>query len=183
MSEKVSGDSLFKKGRLFIIERLPKTKKSEIDWLKKNNERLEGNLVVFHEGTLSRNFLTSLPKTKRIEEFKLPRLIFKFLESFYPGNTKTSITLLHQVLKTEAPEFVLALLARHLRDVVKVKNEEGSLGYPPWRVGKLKSQSKKFEGESLKKVIESLAEADVKSKTSRTSLAFLLDVLILTQLE
>lgn len=183
LSEKVSSDSLFKKNRLFIMERLFKTKKSEIEWLKKNNERLQGNLVVFHEGTLTKTFLSSLPKTKRIEEFKLPRIIFKFLESFYPGNEKNSITLLHQVLKEEAPEFVLALLARHLRDLVKIKNEEGSLGYPDWRVGKLKFQAGKFNKKSLKKIIGSLSEADVKSKTSKTPLAFSLDLLIVTQLE
>jgi DNA polymerase III delta subunit len=179
----LTSTSLFAKEQLFIIDDLKKVNKRDFAWLKKNKEKLSGTLVIYHENTLPASSLKLLPKPDKIEEFKLPKLIFKFLDSFYPGNGKQCLKLLHQVIKTEAPEFVLALLARHLRDLYLVKTDIESLFYPSWRMSKLKKQAKHFSENKLKQIIKKLSQADVEAKTSAANLLDSLDFIIVTELE
>jgi DNA polymerase III delta subunit len=131
---------------------------------------------------LGKTLLGSLPKGVKLEEFKLPRLIFDFLDSFYPGNSKRILKILHELVVKEPPEFIFALLAKHLRDLFWVTTNN-PLPYPPWRVSKLKAQAVKFKKEDLKTLIEELSEIDIKVKTSEAELTPSLDLLIVRQLQ
>jgi DNA polymerase III delta subunit len=183
LAEEVSRSSLFQKEQFFVVENLDKVRKKDLAWLKKNIVNLPGTLVFFHQGVIKRDLLQSLPKPDKIEEFKLPRLIFKFLEAFYPGNEKSCLQLFHQVMKTEPHEFVFALLARHLRDLYWLKIDINALSYPHWRLSRLKAQSTRFSKSLLKGIIRDLAEIDVKTKTSKATCTDALDFLIASKLE
>ena len=134
--------------------------------------------------------MKQLPKIDKVEEFKLPKLIWSFLDSCFPGNAKNALLLLHEIIKNEPVEFVFSLLAKHLRDLYWVKVDSppgqrpsGPVAYPSWRVEKLKRQSHKFSEGSLEDLINSLAQADIKAKTSQGELIDLLDFIIATKLE
>lgn len=180
LPEVLTAGELFEKDKLFLVGNPSKISKSEIEWLKKEGEKVKGNVVVYHEGMISKTVLSTLPKPDKVEEYTLPKLIFKFIEAFYPGNSDTALQLLHQI--TEPPEFVVALLARQLKDLYILSIGE-KLNYPSWRASKLTAQAKKFTPESLREVISELAEADVLSKTSKQDLLSSLDLIILTKLE
>ena len=77
----------------------------------------------------------------------------------------------------------MALLARHLKDVYKVLVSPESVNLPSWRLGKLKSQSKRFTKEKLEDIIGELASIDVETKTSDASVVELLDILIIGKLK
>ena len=183
ISEKLSGRDLFKTESLFIIQDLRKVKKSTLWWIMKKSAELPVTLIIYQEGTLAKSLLLKLPNDSKIEEFKLPRLIFSFLDAFYPGNAKRVALAFSQIIQSQPSEFVVALLGRHLRDLYWVKGDESTLQLPPWRIGKLKAQSERFDEESLRNLISSLAEIDVISKTTETDLAYSLDLLIATELE
>ena len=51
----------------------------------KNFNRFEGTLVIYHNGVLPQTFLKQMPKDFTMEKFELPKLLFVFLESFYPS--------------------------------------------------------------------------------------------------
>ncbi|OGM84386.1 hypothetical protein A2421_02165 [Candidatus Woesebacteria bacterium RIFOXYC1_FULL_43_18] len=87
------------------------------------------------------------------------------------------------LLEKEAPEFIFTLIAKLFRDLYWVKIDAKSLPYPDWRVGKLKAHSSKFTADKLIFLIESLAEIDIKVKTSKADLVSELDLLIIKQLE
>lgn len=183
LPEALTSTALFASNRLFILEGIKNIKKQELDWLAKKSAKIEGNLVIYHDGFIPSTFLKSLPKNTKIEEFKLPRLIFTFLDSFSPKNSQKTLKLFHQVSEKEPVEFIFAILAKHLRDLHWVKVDAEGPGYPSWRISKLKKQAKLFSESLLKEVISDLAEADVKAKTSKASLKDSLDFLIATKLE
>ncbi|MFH1863787.1 MAG: hypothetical protein ABIJ85_02685, partial [bacterium] len=140
-------------------------------------------LVILNDGYIPAHILKELPKADKTEEFKLPKILFTMLESIYPGNVKRVLTLFHQTIENNPPEFVFALIARLFRDLYWVKTDPNSIPYPSWRVGKLKSQSVKFKEETIKEIINRLAKLDIEVKTSKANMISSLDLLIIKHLE
>ncbi len=176
-------DSLFAQERFFILKDVSKISAKELAWLKKTNKDLTGNLIIYNEGYITKKILDSLPKADKVEEYKLPKIIFTFLDSFYPGNFQKVIQMLHTLVEKEAVERVFAILTKQIKDLYWAKVDPGSIYYPSWRVGKLKNQSLKFDELKLKQIIKELSEIDVKSKTSKTDLLSALDLVIIKHLE
>lgn len=182
LEERLTKVSLFAKETFYVLREVTKINKSSLKKLQNRLKNTPGNLVIYHEDFIPKELLDFLPQDAKIEEYKLPRLIFDFLDSFHPGNAKKTIVLLHELWKNEPPEFVFALLGRHLRDLYWAKTDS-SLPYASWRVQKLKNQAAKFSNEELKNIIRSLSETDVKVKTSQAELTSSLDLMIVTKLE
>lgn len=164
--------SLFAKERLFIVRDYRLLTKKIISL----SEKLKGNIVIYHQGIIPQGFLKSLPEPKKIEEYKLPKVIWNFLD-------RPSAKLLHEVVKNEPIEFVFALLARRFRDLYWAKIDPKSLNCPAWQVGKLKKQSQNLTAPQLQEIIGHLAEIDILAKTSKADLLSSLDLLFLTKLE
>ena len=183
LPEVLSATTLFNDERLFIIEDPAKTPKNQLHWIKEKVKNLPGNLVIFSESEIGKRMLDMLPKADKTEVFKFPKLIYKFLESFYPGNAEACLRILYALKDRHAQEYILAILGNHLRDVYLAKIAPDSLNYPSWRIGKLKRQADKFSEVKLNQVISYLAEADFLSKTSSHSIFDSLDLIIATQLE
>ena len=181
--EAISSTPLFPGERFFVLRDIKKLGKKETDWFKKKSEGLQGNLVIYYPGTANVTLVKSLPESLKVEEFKLPKIVFEFLGSLMPKNAKKALELLHELLKKDPPEFVFSFLSKHLRDLYWVKRDEKSLPYPSWRVGKLREQASKFSISQLRELINKLAEIDIEIKTSETQIMPALDLLIATKLE
>ena len=183
IQEQLSSSSLFGSERFFIVRDIARLGKMEVEWLNKHSRDLSGNVIIYHEGYIPQAILKSLPKDSKIEEYKLPMILWNFLDGLYPGNSGKSIKQYHQLIEKEAPEFIFTLIAKLFRDLYWVKTDAASLPYAAWRVGKLKAQSQKFSIALLKKTINLLAEIDIKAKSSKADLTDELDLLIIKQLE
>lgn len=183
LQEALSSTSLFSNERFFILRDIKRLGKKEIEWLNKKYTDLSGNLIIYNEGYISKTILSSLPKDIKIEEFKLPVIIWSFLEHFYPGNSEKCIQEFHKIIERDAPEFIFTLIAKLFRDLYWVKTDAVSMPYPPWRTAKLKVQSEKFKVKQLKEIINKLAEIDIEVKTSKADLVSSLDLLMIKQLE
>lgn len=183
IQESLSAVSLFDSERFFVLKDIKKFGKKEFEWLNKKYKGLAGNLIIYHEGILSATFLKSLPNDSTIEEFKLPKILWTFLEHVYPGNSEKVLREFHQIIERDAPEFLFSLIARQLKDVYWVKVDPRSTGFADWKISKLKYQADKFSEEKLKTFIGRLAEIDVEVKTSKTDLVSALDLVIIKQLE
>lgn len=183
IEQTLKGVSLFGQENLFLLQNPQKVSKTTLNFIKENNTSLEGTLVVYSEGTIPKNTLTKLPKATSEEKYELPVLIWKFLDSFYPGNSKECLNLFHKLVPEEAPEKILALLSSYFRDVAIAKRDKKALNYPSWREERLSKTAEKFVGNSLEKITKSLAVADMSSKSGKGSLSELLDLIILTRLE
>lgn len=164
--------SLFGKERLFVFRKYSLLTTSQI----KNLSRLDGTLIIYHEGTIAQAFLKSLPEPKNIEEFTLPKIIWNFLD-------KPTVKVFHELTKYEPVEFVFNLLAKQMRDLYWVKTDPKTLFYPSWRLTKLKNQATRYTTREVVRIINELADIDIKVKTSKADLVSSLDLLILTKLE
>ena len=183
IKEQLVKKGLFASSSFLIIKEANILAKKDLNWINDRKDKIEGTLIMYSENTLPKTYLNNLNNADKIEEYKLPVLIWRLLESIYPGNSRNCIKLLHEVLKKEAPEFVFALISKHVRDLIWANLEDNKLQYPSWRISKLRSQSRRFSGNTLKEFLSSLADIDIKVKTSSESLETNLDLLILQELE
>ena len=183
IQEQLSSTSLFGSERFFIVRDTSRLGKKEVEWLSKKSRDLSGTLIIYHEGYVPQMILKGLSKESKVEEFKLPVILWNFLDGIYPGNSGRSVKAFHQIIEKEAPEFIFTLISKLFRDLYWVKTDSKSLPYPPWRIGKLKLQAGKFAINNLKLIINNLAEIDIKVKTSKSDLFSELDLLIIKQLE
>lgn len=181
--EALVSSALFPKERFFVLKDIKKLGKKETEWLGKKSKDLGGNLIIYHQGFAPITLIKSLPQPLKVEEFKLPKLIFQFLESISPKNIKGTIELLHEIAETQPPEFIFSLLSKQIRDLYWVKIDEKTLPYPSWRVGKLKKQADNFSTPKLKELLALLAKIDVNVKTSNAEIVPSLDLFIATRLE
>ena len=181
--EQLSTSSLFSNDRFFVLKDIKNLGKKEVEWISSNSEKLEGTLIIYHIGRVPVAVLKSLPKETKVEEFKLPVLLWNFLDGITPGNSERIIKNLHKIVETEAVEFVFTLISKLFRDLYWAKTEPTTMPYPSWRVGKIKSQASKFTIEKLEEIISLLSEIDIKVKSSKAKLIDELDLMIIKQLE
>jgi len=166
-----------------VLQLILELGKKEFVWLNKKYKELPGNLIIYFEGTLNATILKSFPNDSKIEEFKLPVLLWNFLDNLIPGRSEYSVKTLHKILEKEPVEFVFSLIARHFKDLYWVKVDAASTGFPFWKMNKLKSQASKFTSEKLRQFIDLLSKMDIEVKTSKANLEDELDLLIIKQLE
>ncbi len=140
---------------------------------KKANEILTGLKIdeftafIFWESkTVTSSHLKGLKKFV-IQEFKIPTVIFNFLNSLAPGNTKTMLMTLEESLRKDAAELLLVMIARHVKNLIWVKFEPESMIMQDWQKQKLSTQAKKFTKEQLYLLHTKLLVLDRGAKTSQ----------------
>jgi DNA polymerase III delta subunit len=173
---------LFASESIYIVDDLNSIKPKELEWIKKNKDNLDITLIIYHSGFLSKRIKKLLPKPDKEEVYKLPKLIWKFLDSIYPGNTKQALTYFRKTIENEPVEFVFALISSHIQNLYWSRVSK-NLPYPSWRKRKIISQANKFEKTRLKEFIDELAKIDIKVKTSSANLSDSLDFILATKLE
>ena len=114
--------------------------------------------------------------------FKLPTIIFKFLDSVISGNSRVSLQFLRQAINQSSAEGVFYMLARQVRYLIIANqlDKEGLTGLHPFQVQKIASQAKKFKLGELLTIHRKLLYIDWQQKTGQApmDLAGQLDLLI-----
>jgi hypothetical protein len=182
LAEQLVSTSLFTTNILYSIDGVKRLPVNEFGWLTKNADRYEGSLLIYTEGKFPATLRSFLPKSAKVETFDLPKIIWKFLDSFYPGNSKACLAFFEQLPESEAMELIIAMLARQLRDLYWAAEGGKGMNVAGWRMGRLKAQAAKFTKEELKDTINTLAEIDYKSKTSDFDAKLGIEMLILEKL-
>jgi DNA polymerase III delta subunit len=182
LAERLTSGSLFPGEVLFSIDDIKKTPIEDLKWLSQNYSDFEGSLLFYAKGSVPAAIKKALPKETKYESFDTPKIIFAFLDSFFPGNTKRCLELLEKLYKETAGELIIFMLARHLRDVYWVLEGGAGMSLPDWRKGKLRSQAQKFTKENLRDTIIALADVDFKGKTGGGNARHLLELLIAEKL-
>jgi len=196
LTQALESQSLFGQDRLIVIEEFfsqPKSKRKDeiINYLDKDHPRGEdfntsGVSVVFWEKkTLTPAALRKLSFIEKTKVFKIPRLVFKLVESLNPGKQKQSLSLLYQFLKNDSAELAFYMIVRQIRLLIQAK-DDALPKMAPWMLGKLKSQAAKFKSTSqLINLHQQLLAIDRAIKTGITpmDLAWHLDIFIVNNLD
>jgi DNA polymerase III delta subunit len=176
--ESLSATSLFEMDKLYVLENGATLKPNDYKWLKKNVEVLDHNWLIYFDGIVPKKLKDILPKETKYEEFTLPKTIWTFLDSLYPGNARQALKLFHQSVESDAVELVFSLIGTQYRDLYCQTSQ-----MPSWKKGKLQKQGQKYTNEQLKEIIGELARIDIEVKTSQAELLPSLDLLIARELQ
>lgn len=146
--DEIENQNLFGEECFYILKDYKLLGKKIVEKLKKYS----GNLIIYNSGKIPAPTLKNL-RVDKVELFELPQLLWKFLDNM-------TIDKLHELLKTQATEYILAMMA--------------------WKFKQnyIKNPSEKNAG-----LISELAEIDVNSKTSKADLLLSLDLLLSKQLK
>jgi DNA polymerase III delta subunit len=182
--DKILLSGLYDKGNLFIVEDYKSISKSDLKYLKEKVAKIDGVLVICSQGgNIPSSILKNFPKIKKIENFDYPKIVFQFLDSLYPSNSKNAILLFHQMLEREPEELIFHLISSRLKDLYWVKTDPSTLPYPSWQVEKLERQASRFTRDNLRQLIEELALLDIEAKRSSLGLVYYLDLLLVKYLK
>lgn len=121
--------------------------------------------IDWEEKEISKTETEKLGKSLIIKNFKLPNLLFKFLDSINPENKKENIILLKKVLENLDPGFVFSMLIRQIRLLILASDNE-TITMAPWQKRNLENQFKHFSKDKLINLYKKLLEIDLRQKTS-----------------
>ena len=121
LTETTRAQSLFGQKQLFVLDEPDVADFGE--FIKDQGEISDASIIAYFGKEVGRLTLKYLPKGAKVEKFDIPHKLWAFLDSFYPGNGQASLRILHEALVGNPIEMILALLARHVRDLYWVASE------------------------------------------------------------
>ena len=167
--------SLFDRKRLVVLERFIETKDKEliasiVNHLKKE---LSHDVIFWEPKEIKKELLALLPKESEVFFYKQDQLLFRFLDSIRPGNTKEMLLLAYQVRKSEADELLLHMLVRQFRLLLGTSSKASIAEVKrlaPWQRGKLERQAGLFGKERLVLLYKRLFQLERGAKTGNNAL-------------
>jgi DNA polymerase III delta subunit len=116
-----------------------------------------------------------------MKEFKLPRLLYTFLDRIYPQNGKPASVIFNQLIEEEPVELVFYWMVKRITELILENSSAGQgSGYDDWKRQKLIEQASKWSGKGLVNFHKKLTEIDEAIKTGSTpsDLSSHLDILL-----
>jgi len=171
---------LFGQKRCLAIEGLLSLPKSrEKNKILEIVKLLDCYLVDWETKEFSKSEQQKLGQKFVFKNFKLPEVLFKFLDKLSPSKTSENLRMFRLAIETVDPAFVFLMLARQIRLLI-LASENNLSGLPSWQSQKLFSQAKLFEKTKLCGLYQKLLDIDFHQKTSRSafSLVSVLDLLM-----
>lgn len=150
----LESSSLFGGSTLVVIERL-------FGKLGKQPKRIEklahilvssssdSAVVLWEDREVPPSVVKALGAGARVQLFKLPVLIFQFLDALRPANTKALLTLFEQLMANEPPELVLSMMTKRVRQLIQLASGTIPAGLAGWQASRLTTQAKSFTMEKL----------------------------------
>lgn len=171
LRQELGSSGLFGSSKCFVFKNILSSNKS------KNKDKIietinlatSHEIIIWENKAVSVSALKSFPQAK-VESFAISPVIFKFLDSLRPGNTK-NILLSWKKMQEEGiePEFVFAMLVRQIKLLLQAKSGPGSLKLAPYPARLITTQSAYFTEKHLLDLYKRLYDIDEKIKTGTGS--------------
>lgn len=163
---------LFGKSRVLTTENFfTGSKSKEKDQLvKKINSFKNAIMVSWETKEVSKTESAKLGKEVSISNFKLPNLLFKFLDTLSPQNKKQNLFALQQLKQTVDEQFIFLMIVRQVRLLLLAHGGETDK-IAPWQKSKLVNQARSFGQDKLIALYKQLLNLDIKQKTSQLGLS------------
>lgn len=167
LRQEIGSSGLFGSLKCLVIKNLlSSTRSKNIDRLIEIINQESGHEIILWENKgISATALKKFPKAK-VESFSIGPVIFKFLDSLCPNNTK-NILLSWKKLINEGtePEFVFAMLVRQFKLLIQAKSAPSSIKLAPYPTRLITQQATYFTLDHLLDLYQKLYDIDVKIKT------------------
>ncbi|MEK7558945.1 MAG: hypothetical protein AAB521_01415 [Patescibacteria group bacterium] len=171
------GENLFFEEKNASIENfLSKNKPSKsldeiIEILNANSKT--SNIILWEEKEIGKRMLDKFPKAS-IQTFKIPKLIFNFLDAIAPNNGQNLVKLFHDLLKNSPIEIIIYMITRQLRILIALKDKNQSIDeiskIMSWQRSRLENQASQFTSEKLINIYEKLYSIDSSQKTGKLNM-------------
>jgi DNA polymerase III delta subunit len=115
--------------------------------------------------------MAKLANKAKVSLSKPSTLLFTFLESLHPGNSKPSLAHLHDLRSTTDDLIVFTMIARQISYLIMIKSGT-SPKFAPWQIGKLKAQGAQWSDKQLADFLAKLLDIDFSIKTGRSKLSY-----------
>ena len=161
-------DSLFGEAKVLVLEyvhSLPKSKKKDEFINLISSASID--IILLEKKLVTKTDLKKLPRDTIVHEFKITPKLWTLLDHLSPVLQSKSATLklLRESIASDSGEFVLVMLARQIRLLIQVK-ENQTLKMAPFMLAKLSKQARNFSLEQLLKSHQQLYLIDQKQKQS-----------------
>jgi DNA polymerase III delta subunit len=167
LRQEIGSSGLFGSLKCFVIKNLLSgTKSKNKDKIVEVLSQETGHEIILWENKgLTATILKKFPKAT-VESFSISPIIFKFLDSLRPQNTKNILLSWKNLLKegTE-PEFVFTMTVRQIKLLIQVKSGPQYLKLAPYPARLISQQATYFTLEHLLDLYQKLYEIDLKIKT------------------
>lgn len=181
LTQKLESTGLFQEDQLFVLFglfSLPSSdfKKRLVDYLK---SKQDSDLVIYESDTIPSPSLRPFTKAK-IEVFKTSPQVFALMDQLLPGNSAVLLKLYDQAIASgDAPEFIFAMVIRHVRLLIAAASNPSSQSLPVWQKQKLQKQAHLFGLPRLHDIHRHLYEIDKSIKTGVSPLEYRDQIFIL----
>lgn len=174
LKQALESGSLFGQDKFIIIEGLfsslaSKRKLELLGYLKSQNA---DNLIIWEGKSIDGRSLAPFSKHK-IYEYKIPAVIFKFLDSFSPKTKTQCVAFFRQAANVDPPESILFMLLRRVWELIIISDSETAtqLKLPSWRLNGLKSQASGFKAINIPPVLQELVNIEYNQKSGQSLLS------------
>ena len=165
--QEIGSTGLFASSKCFVIKNLLSSNKSKINdkLIEVLNQDTEHEVILWESKGVTATIIKKFPMAV-IETFSISPVIFKFLDSLRPINTK-NILLSWKVLLSEGtePEFVFAMVVRQIKLLIQAKSGPSYIKLAPYPTRLITQQATYFTLDHLLDLYHKLYDIDIKIKT------------------
>src|SRR3989344_1982571 len=102
---------LFETKRLIVVKKYSILNEKSLKFI--NEFTGDTEVIVYHEGTIPQAFAKKLKNVRKNEVFKLSKSLWKFIDSFYPGNVNNCLKYFQESVNSDPVELVFSILSGH----------------------------------------------------------------------
>jgi len=189
LTQIMTGGDLFNTEQTIIIEHFYARRKSLKEFAALvellSEKALEHEIFIWEGKELDKKAL-SLFKHVTIKTYKLPQILFLFLDSIKPGQGVTLVQIYHKLLKHTEAELLFFMLIRQIRLMLALVHKSSEQidevkRMAPWQLNKLQKQAAIFSPRQLRSIHTQLYMLDKGMKTGTLSMPLrsAIDILLL----
>lgn len=157
--------TLFKERQVFLINRYFSLKNKALQRdLSAYLNQLPAPVILTAAAVLTPSQLKPFPSAVK-QVYQLPKLVFTFLDSLFPGNQADFIPLFEKIILSQPPETLLVMIASRVRQLLQLA--DGQLKLAPWQLARLAVQKNHFPDDRLLALHHSLVQLDRSAKSGR----------------
>lgn len=130
------------------------------------------DIILWENKELTPTVVKQLGARVTVRLFKLPVLIFQFLDTIRPGNRTFLLSTFMKLMDVEAPELVFSMCVKRVRQLVSIRSGSSPEGLAGWQVSRLTSQAKSFTMDELVNLYEKLGDAEYALKSGSSPFPF-----------
>lgn len=123
------------------------------------------DIILWEDKEAGTTVIKNLGTHINVKLFKLPVLIFQFLDSLCPDNAKKLLALYTELVSSEAPELVFSMMVKRMRQLIQIADGGTPQGAAPWQATRLTTQAKSFTMEKLLVLYKKMHDSEVQIKT------------------